>query len=301
VDGVFAFYDNVEFNTYWARTQTTGVSGDDASYRTSFAYTGDRYGVEMERLRVGANFNPEIGFVRRFDMRRTSGLLRFSPRTQASRVVRRYSWSAGIDYTENGAGRLETRDVDGQFLIDFHSSDRLNVTYVSAYEFLPRPFRIASGIVLPVGGYATDRARVSYQLGNQRQLSGNAFAERGTFYSGHRTTFGFTGARVEVTSQFAVEPTYSINKVDLVEGSFTTHLAGSRLTYSMTPTMFAGALVQYNSTNHLVSANVRLRWEYAPGSELFVVFNEERDTFAPRFPDLANRSFVVKVNRLMRF
>jgi hypothetical protein len=44
-----------------------------------------------------------------------------------------------------------------------------------------------------------------------------------------------------------------------------------------------------------------LRWEYQPGSELFVVYNEERDTVIARFPDLQNRAFIVKVNRLFRF
>ena len=39
----------------------------------------------------------------------------------------------------------------------------------------------------------------------------------------------------------------------------------------LTPLMFTSALVQYNSVAHSVSANVRLRWEYQPGSELFVV------------------------------
>jgi hypothetical protein len=46
---------------------------------------------------------------------------------------------------------------------------------------------------------------------------------------------------------------------------------------------------------------VRLRWEYQPGSELFIVFNEERDTLAPRFPRLQNRALIVKINRLFRF
>jgi hypothetical protein len=46
---------------------------------------------------------------------------------------------------------------------------------------------------------------------------------------------------------------------------------------------------------------VRLRWEYRPGSELFVVYNEERDTLTHRVPDLRNRAFIVKVNRLLRF
>jgi hypothetical protein len=46
---------------------------------------------------------------------------------------------------------------------------------------------------------------------------------------------------------------------------------------------------------------VRLRWEYQPGSELFIVFNEERDTLAPRFPRLQNRALIVKINQLFRF
>jgi hypothetical protein len=50
-----------------------------------------------------------------------------------------------------------------------------------------------------------------------------------------------------------------------------------------------------------VSANVRFRWEYQPGSELFVVLNEQRDTAVAGFPFLTNRSFIVKVNRLFRF
>ena len=68
----------------------------------------------------------------------------------------------------------------------------------------------------------------------------------------------------------------------------------------MTPLMFVSALVQYNSGSSAVSANVRLRWEYRPGSELFVVLNEQRDTLGPRFPALANRAVIVKINRLFR-
>ena len=48
-------------------------------------------------------------------------------------------------------------------------------------------------------------------------------------------------------------------------------------------------------------ASSRLYWEYRPGSELFVVYNEQRDTLNPRFPRLENRAFVVKINRLFRF
>jgi hypothetical protein len=68
----------------------------------------------------------------------------------------------------------------------------------------------------------------------------------------------------------------------------------------VTPLLFVSALLQYNSGTNAVVSNVRLRWEYRPGSELFVVLNEQRDTLARSFPALANRALIVKVNRLFR-
>jgi hypothetical protein len=98
-----------------------------------------------------------------------------------------------------------------------------------------------------------------------------------------------------------VEPGLSINRVTLPVGSFTAKLMTSRVTYTITPLLFVSSLVQFNSSNHSVSTNARLRWEYRPGSELFVVYNEGRDTETRGVPDLQNRSLIVKVNRLMRF
>ena len=116
-----------------------------------------------------------------------------------------------------------------------------------------------------------------------------------------RATLSVARGRVPVTYQLSLEPTYSYNDVRLSAGQFTAHLAGSRVTYTMTPLMFVSALLQYNSGTDAVSTNARLRWEYRPGSELFVVYNEERNTLTPRFPGLNNRSFIVKFNRLFRF
>ena len=68
-----------------------------------------------------------------------------------------------------------------------------------------------------------------------------------------------------------------------------------------TPFLFVSGLVQYNSSTRTLSSNVRFRWEYQPGSELFVVYTDERDTLKPGYPDLRNRAFVVKATRLLRF
>ena len=102
--------------------------------------------------------------------------------------------------------------------------------------------------------------------------------ERGSFYDGDRTALTFNRARVNLSPQLSVEPNVSVNWIDLPAGSFTTSWWARGSPTRLTPLLFASALVQYNSSTHTVSANARLRWEYRPGSELFVVYNEERDT-----------------------
>ena len=74
--------------------------------------------------------------------------------------------------------------------------------------------------------------------------------------------------------------------------------------YTFTPRMFFSALVQYSSSGNSLSSNFRLRWEYSPGSELFVVYTDDRDTdplLPNRFSELRNRGVVVKATRLFRF
>jgi len=65
--------------------------------------------------------------------------------------------------------------------------------------------------------------------------------------------------------------------------------------------MFAAALVQYQSRTQSVSTNLRFRWEYQLGSELFVVYSDGRNTLAHGFPTLDNQSLVVKLTRLFRW
>ena len=301
LDGTFAFADNVTINTYWARTESEGLSGDDVSYRAQFDYNADRFGVELEQLGVGANFNPEIGFARRRDMQRSFAQVRFSPRPAGIASVRQFNFTGSINYIENGAGVVETREQSGAFQTELANDDSTTLTYTRSYEFLPAPFEISPGVTLPVGGYAFDDVQLSYNMAQQRLVRANLSISRGTFYSGHKTTVSATGGAVRLSNQFSLEPSYSLNQVELAEGDFTTHLLSTRATYTMSPQAFVSALVQYNSRGDSVSTNARLRWEYSPGSELFVVYNEQRDTFGDRFAELVNRAFIVKVNRLFRF
>jgi hypothetical protein len=286
-DGTFMFHENLLINTYWARTETDrrdvlSGRGRDTSYRAQLDYAGDRYGLELERLAIGDTFNPEVGFVRRTDMVRNFAEVRFSPRPRTPGAIRKYTSQASFEYVENGAGRLETRERGAEVGLEFQNADRVTLSYQNTFEYLPRAFEIAPSVTLPVGAYRFDSLRLRYNMGQQRRFSANLSLEHGTFYGGRKTTVNAGRARMNIDARLSIEPAYSVNRVSLAQGDFTTHLAGARITYTMTPLMFVSALVQYNSAANAVSTNARFRWEYGPGSELFIVYNEERNTLSRR-------------------
>ena len=302
VDGLFTFFQNVRVNSYLARSRTPGSTRDEWSYRGQFDYTADRYGAVVERLKVGEDFNAEAGFMRRFDFTKSNAGLRFSPRpsrTGPLRRVRKFYYEANANYFQTGTGRLESRDISIGMRTEFQTSDALNVTYLRNYDFLEAPFQIAPGVRLPIGRYQWEQGVVSFTAGTQRKLSGTTTFSTGSYYNGTQRALSYRG-RVAVATRLSLEPSFSVNWLDLDQGTFTTRLVGTRVTAPLTPRMFASVLVQYNSSSNSYSTNARFRWEYQPGSELFVVFTEGRNTLINGFPTLDTRGFVVKINRLFR-
>ena len=152
------------------------------------------------------------------------------------------------------------------------------------------------------GGYSFSDTTATYQFGQQRRASGTASFQVGHYYDGDITAVGFGTGRVAILKQWSAEPSLSLNQVRLPAGEFNSTVARLRTDYGFSPRMFASGLVQWNSIDHVVSSNFRYRWEYKLGSELFVVYTDERDSLLRRgYPDLKNRAFVVKLNYFLRF
>ena len=238
----------------------------------------------------------------RSDFRRSTVGARFSPRPKSSRLIRRFDWEAGYDYiTDSRVTRVENRQLSGTFQVDFQSSDQWTLDYVRDYEYLPRSFQIASGVIVPVGGYDYDTVRMSYELGQQRPVSGEVSVAAGTFYDGHKKEANFTSGRVALSPRLSVEPGVTMNWIDLPQGSFTNRLITARGIFTPSARMLISSLVQFNATDHTVSSSLRLRWEYTPGSELFLVYSDGRNTSESPLQGLLNRSVAIKVTRLLRF
>ena len=300
LDGVFSFFQNMNVNTYVAASDNPGKSGSNVSYRGQLDYNADKYGLQLERLTLDSNFVADTGFLRRSAFTRNSAYARYSPRP-TSTTIRKVFYDASFDYVTDPSNRLQSRLGQAAVRAELQNGDGLGVEVAQNYEALDKPFEVSPGIVIPVGGYGFNELHLIYNFGPQRAISANVTAEYGQFYNGMRSALTVGRGRVQFSPRLTVEPSLTLNIVTMPEGDFTSTLLTTRATFTVTPRMSASALTQYNSTASAFSSNLRFRWEYQPGSDLFVVLTDNRDTLPTGFPELRNRAFVVKLTKLFRF
>jgi hypothetical protein len=285
-----------------ARSRTPGAGTDSHSAYVKVDYNADRYGAKTEHLTVGADFNPALGFMRRGAFRKHGGFARFSPRPRGGLgPIRKFYFEGSAERFTGRDGRLQSSAVSSRTATDFFNNDTVSVTVAREHETLVVPFRLAPALVVPPGGYTFNSVTAAYTRSNASWFSGTTAMTSGAFYDGTRHEVRYSG-RLGLSHRFGIEPGITLNWISLPWGALRTTLWSARPVFSFSPRATLAALVQYNSSASAFSANVRFRWEYDPGSDLFVVFNEGRTTeSAPAQPSLQNRAFVVKLTRLIRF
>jgi hypothetical protein len=77
-------------------------------------------------------------------------------------------------------------------------------------------------------------------------------------------------------------------------------VSGLRVGWAFSTRLAAHAYAQYNSLDRRFVGNFRLRFIYRPGSDLYLVFNEERGVPSDAGA-LLSRGFAVKLSYLWRF
>ena len=101
-------------------------------------------------------------------------------------------------------------------------------------------------------------------------------------------------------SHLSLTATCTRSAADLPGGAFTAYVSGLRLGWAFSTRLTAHAYAQYNSLERRFLGNFRVRYIYRPGSDLYLVFNEERGE--PSDPGaLLSRGFAVKLSYLWQF
>jgi hypothetical protein len=127
-------------------------------------------------------------------------------------------------------------------------------------------------------------------------------------YSSHKDYFGPGGKRqtwnispvVQINEHVSTSIGYAFDRVQLPEGKpVNVHVMNSRLNVALSRKWLTSALVQYRSTTDRIGINFRLRYNYQPGDDLYVVVN----AFSEGPGSLAeiDRSIIVKFTRSFDF
>ena len=143
-----------------AKTFTPGSKGNDYAAGFDFAYQHDHYNYGVTYLDVGDNFNAEMGYIKRTDVRNPRVRGAWTPRPKWP-GVRQLTIGGQLDTYMNHAGSLVSRTGDGQFIAAFNDTSTLTVDVLHDDDHLSAPWQLGNGIV-PVGAYTWNTVSASY-------------------------------------------------------------------------------------------------------------------------------------------
>jgi hypothetical protein len=296
-DAHFQFYQRLEFDSYLLRSDTPDLNGENLARRFEAAWKDDEFTASAQYNEVQTNFNPEVGFIRRRDNGAYDASVSWQPQLRQSDLIRNLNFTTNLGYIKSSStGQIETRTQEATMGIEFESNANANFTIANTFDRLRTSDRI-QGITLAAGDYEYLDYALSFQTNNSRKITGNGSANWGEFWDGHRRSFG-GGISVKPDYHLNVTLNYSRNNLDLLNGTSKTHLVGTRIVYSFSPRSFFNAFLQYNSSSHEVSTNIRYNITYKPLSDVYIVYNDRRDT---ALGQPMERAFIVKVTRLLTF
>jgi hypothetical protein len=272
--------------------------------KLSFAYNTDLWKASASYQDIGANFNPEIGFIRRTDFRLSSASVEYSPRPKESSVIRQFSYQLEGSYRSDHDSRLLENAVEASFSINFQNSSRLSLDIQRASEFIDYDWEVREGFLIPEGTYSGYLYSLNMESDKSRSLAAEVDVDYGSYYTGHQTRFTLNGTVTRIR-RLRMEVDYNHNYINLPEGSFQTNTLGLRLFYFFSTDLYLKAYLQWNDDRYYnlgkekVVSDILLRWIYSPECNLYLVYNDER-LLGPGPDEIVNRTLMVKVTYFWR-
>ena len=220
VDAYFQFFNRLEFDTHFIKTETPGLEGDDQARKFNVGWRDDELLFGAEYNAVEQNFNPEVGFVRRPGVIRYNGYASWNPRFDNSDLIRNLIFQAGLDYFEGATTQeIETRTERVDLGIRFDNSASINFSIIENLERLTEVFNIRRDVGIPEGDYGYRRYRVSASTDPSKKITGGGNFEWGEFWNGESESFG-GNVSFRPNYNLSVRVDYSRNQVDLSNASF---------------------------------------------------------------------------------
>jgi hypothetical protein len=263
---------NLALGLWGLATSREGLVGDRAAYGAALRYPNDVLTLLASWQHVGAAFDPSLGFV----PRRGVEILQAGTEVRHRRPVpflREMFYQLHSELVLDQHRRWQSYNVfTAPFYLRFESGEVLEFNVMPFGERLVEPFEVAPGVAIPSGEYHWVRYRLEGTVAAKRRVSGRATWWFGSFYDG--TLRQLQCSLVIKPSAFiSVELMGQENVGHLPAGPFRQEVLGGRLRLGLSTDLQVQSLVQYDNLSRLIGANTRLRWQFHPLGEVFLVHN----------------------------
>jgi hypothetical protein len=255
---------------YAIGTEVEGEGGEGQSYGFEGQFRSTDWQHTATFQHVDPGFQPELGFVRRTDIRQYRWDARYTWRATDGGLLRRASWRLSPTLTNTADDDLDSWAVPWRWfelVLDTEDSVQFETHRIFERIFEPFPLR---GREVPAGDYWMTRHFVEVQSSERRALRVGLRAEIGDFYDGDVTRLRWSATWLP-SSLIQLSGSYDEFDVRLASGDFVTRLTEGRIDLTPSPWVALRNLVQYDTASKNLSLQSRLRWILEPGRELFVV------------------------------
>lgn len=281
-------------NLLWELRQTDGLFG-------SLGYTYS-----------GADFDPRTGFLDRSDFHRFTGqasLGKFAE-DRRGRFQYRYWDMLRLDAIRGASsGQWESLEAVTELGATTFKGLDLFAYLSQAYERLDEPLSFSDAISIAPGSYWFPEAGLGFFEPRAKALRHAAVLRGGGFFGGQRFAFSYDPI-LNLGRHWELQGRYTFNHLRFASGvRESIHIGRLRVGYALDLHLSINYVVQYNSLARRVFNNLRLRYNFQDGHDLFLVWNE--DFFTERFDGLGlprplsgSQNFILKYNvtfdRLLR-
>ncbi len=303
-DANFRFGQSLNLNAYLAKSFTEGGGDENVAGRFSTNYKTAKQDWRASYSTIQEDFTSEMGFVPRVGNHKVAGRIGRTFRPERLRgFIRDTEPHLQFEYLMNKHGNLTIRHLDYHWPIRFQNGSFVEIGANPTLERVKSdpPFVIKRDedknkeIIIPPGVYSFQDYFVTARSDASRAISVILSYSTGDFYSGYKHTYG-AGGTFRFGYKLETSFRYTHHNINLPEGHFKTNLLTTRFNYSFSTAMFLNALVQYNSDTQQVSSNVRFNLIHRPLSDIFVVYNERRDSVGG---GLTDRALILKVTYMV--
>jgi len=259
----------VQSDLYYERSFSS-TKGEDDSFGVALNFPNEPWFGDAIFKQVGKNFAPALGFVNRPGIRLYDGTFGHRWRYRGGgNFFRTIDVSTRQIFVTDLSNELESRESRGGVDFVTASDHELAIEAVNSFERLRAPFLVPGNIVVPVGDYSWTNAFVHFQTSNGLPLAFTADITCCSYYNGSIVQGHFQlnwrpGPVYEV--QFAYDPSF----IRLRGGDVDIYVLSASGVVNFTPDMQLALQAQYDNISENFGFLARYRWEFRPGSEIFI-------------------------------